>query len=134
MKTEVKLDEKNKKILYELSKNCRIPSIRLAKIACVSREVVDYRIKKLVEKGVITSFVADIDIGFLGCTRYLVYLELQNVDESEETTILKKVVANPFVSWTTTQTGKWNVIFDVIAKDIKQVDGVVRSLQNQYST
>ncbi|MCK5233680.1 MAG: Lrp/AsnC family transcriptional regulator [Candidatus Aenigmarchaeota archaeon] len=134
MKTNVKLDEKNKKILYELSKNCRIPSIRLAKIACVSREVIEYRIKKLVEKGVITSFVADIDIGFLGCTRYLVYLELQNVDEIKETEILKKVVANPFVSWTTTQTGKWNVIFDVIAKDIKQVDGVVRSLQNQYST
>ncbi len=134
MKTEVKIDEKNKKILYELSKNCRMPSVRLAKCVRVSREVVDYRIKKLVEKGVITSFVADIDIGFLGCTRYIVYLELQNVNETEESEVLKSVVANPYVSWTTTQTGKWNVIFDVITKDIRQVDGVVRSLQNQYST
>ncbi|MCK5333319.1 MAG: hypothetical protein KAJ24_02320, partial [Candidatus Aenigmarchaeota archaeon] len=60
-------------------------------------------------------------------------LELQNVDEKEETTILKNVVANPFVSWTTTQTGKWNVIFDVIAKDIKQVDGVVSTITGSYA-
>ena len=134
MSVEVKLDVKNRKILYELSKNCRMPSVRLAKSVGVSREVVDYRIKQLVDKGVITCFVADIDIGILGCTRYLVYLELQNVDEAEEAEVLKSVVANPFVSWTTTQTGKWNVIFDVIAKDIKQVDGVIRGLQSQYSS
>jgi len=129
----VKLDVKDKKILYELSKNCRIPSVRLARTVSVSREVVDYRIKQLLSRGVITCFVADIDISKLGCTRYLIYLELQKVSESEESEILKKIVSNPFVSWTTTQTGKWNVIFDVIAKNANDVDHIIKGLKEKHS-
>ena len=128
----MKLDVKDKKILYELSKNARIPSIRLAKQVGVSREVADYRIKKLIEKGIITSFITDIDISKLNCTRYIIYLELQNVDEKKEVQILNRIVSNNLVSWTTTQTGKWNVIFDVIAGNIKEVNAIVQNIQKEY--
>jgi len=127
------LDVKNKKILYELSKNSRIPATRLAKLVGISREVADYRIKNLVSSGIITSFITDIDISKLNCTRYLIYLELHKVNETEETQILKTITSNPYVSWTTSQTGKWNVIFDVIAKDISCVDTIVKDLKTNYS-
>ena len=53
--------KKTNKILYELSKNSRIPTTRLAKTVGISREVADYRIKNLITQGIITSFITDID-------------------------------------------------------------------------
>lgn len=124
----VKLDLKDKKILYELSKNCRIPLSVLSKKVALSREVIDYRIKKLIQNKVIIDFITEIDETKLGYNRHLIYLAFQNIDEQTEKEVIKYVTQHPFVSWTTTSTGKWSIIFDFIAKDLNQIDNLFNEL------
>ncbi|NOX71652.1 MAG: winged helix-turn-helix transcriptional regulator [Candidatus Micrarchaeota archaeon] len=57
----VKLDNIDRKILFELDKNCRINTAKLGRIVRKSREAVKYRIRRLVEKGVITAFTISLN-------------------------------------------------------------------------
>jgi len=47
------LDLKDRKILYELDLNCRQSNTQIGKKVGLSRKVVEYRIKKMEEEGVI---------------------------------------------------------------------------------
>lgn len=128
----VKLDKKDYKILYELSRNCRIPFSKLAKAVGLSREVTQYRFKRLIKERVIVDFIAEIDERKLGFGRHLIYLAFQHVDEHKEKKIIQFIVSHPFVSWTTTSTGKWSVIFDFIARDLTHVDTFIDEIKNLY--
>ena len=111
------LDKKDWKILAALSKDCRTSLTQIAKAVGVSREVADYRIKKLVKTGIIKSFCADVNLQALGFTKHVVYLELKNVDREKEGNIFKLLKSHKFISWIVTSTGKWSIIFDIHSKD-----------------
>lgn len=55
------VDKLDKKILFNLEINSRVPVSKLAKLVYSSREVVNYRIKKLKDGGVIKGYIAKID-------------------------------------------------------------------------
>ena len=69
----VKIDEKDRKILTLLSENSRIPLTKLTKTVKLSRDAVDYRIKRLMDKGVIVRFFPLIDFKKFGYTLYHVF-------------------------------------------------------------
>jgi DNA-binding Lrp family transcriptional regulator len=127
-----KIDKKDKALLYELSKDCRIPLSTLAKRVGLSRELVDYRLRRLIKKKVIVDFITDIDETKLGFSRYLIYQSWQNVDEETENEIIKHLTDHNQVSWITTTTGKWTVIFDLIAKSIDSVNEFIERLKSKY--
>ena len=63
----VKLDLKDRKILYQLDINCRQSNTQFGKKVGLSKQVVDYRIKRMEEDGVIKCYWTDIDmIGYGG--------------------------------------------------------------------
>src|SRR3989338_9884645 len=128
----MKLDLKDKKILYELSKNCRLPTSRIAKSVGLSQQVVDYRINRLVKLGVITAFITEINVEMLGFNRHIMYLQLKKVDETKEKEIIAYFVKHPFLTWIVTSTGKWSIIMDIIAKDLKQVSEIIDELKQKY--
>lgn len=125
----MKLDKKDWKLLAALSKDCRMPLTRVAKAVGVSREVADYRIKKLVENGIIKAFCAEVDVDALGYTKHVVYLELKKVNKEKEQEIFSILKSNPFVSWLTTSTGKWSVFFDLHSKGNAHLSQILRDLK-----
>jgi DNA-binding Lrp family transcriptional regulator len=112
-----KIDEKDIKLLYELSKNCRKPLNQIAKKTGMSREVADYRIKRLIENRIIRKFITEIDLLSLGFTKNVIYLEVIGVTGKQEEEIQSMLEKNPYVSWLVSSTGKWSFIFDLHAKD-----------------
>ncbi|MFA5049538.1 MAG: Lrp/AsnC family transcriptional regulator [Candidatus Micrarchaeia archaeon] len=113
----IKIDEKDRKILYELSKDCRISIPKLASRVNVSREVADYRLKKLIKNKIIMGFCIDISLNSLEFLNFVMYLELKKVSEEKEKEIVNYLVNHDFVGWFVSSTGKWSFIFDVYAKD-----------------
>lgn len=128
----IKINVKDRKILYELSKNCRLPTSRIAKRVGLSQQVVDYRVKRLVKLGVIADFIAEIDVEKLGFTRHILYLQLKKVDEAKEREIIAYLVAHPYLTWVVTSTGKWSIIVDVIARNLKHLNDIVEPLREKY--
>jgi len=125
-------DLKDKKILYELSKNCRLPTSQIAKRVGLSQQVVDYRMQRLIKNNMITDFIAEVNLEKLGYHRHILYLQLKNVDEKNEKEILNSLIHHPFLTWITTSTGKWSIILDVIAKDLVHASHIVEEIKSKY--
>ncbi|MDD9954474.1 MAG: winged helix-turn-helix transcriptional regulator [Candidatus Woesearchaeota archaeon] len=125
-----KITEKDRKILLELSNNCRIPATQLGKKVGVSREVADYRVKRLVKLGVIKDFIAEINLDALGYTKTVVYLELKRITKKREEEINDYLTKHPFTTWIATSAGKWSLIFDIHARDTKQLITIINELKH----
>jgi len=126
------IDTKDRKILFELSKNCRIATTQLAKKVGLSQQTVDYRIKRLLKQKIIKSFITEIDIQKLAYERHIMYIQLKRIDEKKEEEILEYLVNHQFLTWVVTSTGKWSIILDIIAKDIQHVNSIVEGIKEKY--
>ena len=115
---KISLDNVDRKILFELDKNCRISPIKLAKIVSKSRQTVEYRIKNLVDKGVILKFQASINPHKFGHKIHKVYLKLKNIPEEKEK-LFEYLRSSSNVYWMGEFSGKWDLIFGVFSKDDK---------------
>lgn len=124
------LDKKDWKILSFLSQDCRISLTQLAKRVKTSREVADYRVKRLVKNGIIKYFCTDINLEILSYTKHVVYLELINVDKNKEQEIFNILKKNTYVSWLVTSTGKWSVIFDIHSKNTQHLAQLIKEIKN----
>ena len=75
----VDLDLKDRKILYELDLNCRQSNTQIGKKVGLPRKVVEYRIKRMEEEGIITCYWTAIDTFKLGYQVIRVYINFQDV-------------------------------------------------------
>ena len=77
------LDLKDRKILSELDKNCRRPSSVIAKRVGLSTEVVNYRVKRLEEKEIITQYQVALNLSKLGVIQFRILLSFQHLTSAE---------------------------------------------------
>ena len=85
----LKLDNKDKEILRLLNENARLTSKSIGQSTNISREVADYRIKRLIKNGLISGFITLVSDRRLGYETYLLLLQLQNYTKEDEERILK---------------------------------------------
>jgi len=78
------LNLKDRKILHELDINARQSLNQIAKKVGLSKEVVNYRINRLIEQGIIKGFYARIDTSKLGLTIYRLFLRMQDFTPKQE--------------------------------------------------
>ena len=62
----MRLDTKDQKIMFLLSKNARMSYSELGKLTRLSRDVVKYRMEKLLDAGVVKAFKTVINYRLLG--------------------------------------------------------------------
>lgn len=87
-----KITTKDRKILFELAKNCRLTNSQLAKKVQLSREVVAYNIKKLENKGIITKYTVELNSNALGYQAFDFSFKLQNCTKTMEEEIISKLI------------------------------------------
>ena len=116
------MNKKDEKILIELIKNSRIPLTQLSKKVGLSREVTNYRINRLVKKGIIKKFYTEINESFLGFERFGCAIKLKNVSEEQEQEIIKTFSNNKYVTYFGTIIGKWNFAFDILVKNKQDLE------------
>ncbi len=116
---EVRLDKYDRMILYELDRNCRIPLTKLARKVRRSRQSVEYRIKNLVEQGVITEFSTAINPSKMGYRLFKIYLQLKNI-ESERERLLKFLKSAGNIYWMGECDGEWDIIFAVSVRNERE--------------
>ena len=90
----VDLDLKDRKILYQLDLNCRQSNAQIGKKVGLSRKVVDYRIKRMEEEGIITNYWTAINTFKLGYQVFRIYINFQNV-----TSEIKKEIIQYFLEY-----------------------------------
>tara|TARA_Y100000310_G_scaffold244810_1_gene249692 strand:- start:283 stop:1248 length:966 start_codon:yes stop_codon:yes gene_type:complete len=114
----LKLDVKDRKILYQLDLNARQSYSQIAKKVRLSKEVVQYRVKKLQDRGLIKYFMTVIDSNKLGYILFRCFVKCQNLDLKKEKEIIDFL--KPRVGWVVNIRGKWDFNIAVWKKDIHE--------------
>ncbi len=127
-----KLDAKDKKILYQLDVDSRQPNSGIAKNICLSKQVVGFRIKRMTQEGVISSFHTVIDISKLGFTVHKNFLRLQGIGKDKEMKIIDFLRQNPDVVWVASCDGRYDLAFGVWARDMEYLDKVIGEFTRHY--
>ena len=108
----VKIDLKDRKILYELDLNCRQTNTQIGKKVGLKKDVVAYRIKRLQDEGVLTCFWTAINTFKLGYNVFRIYINFQYVSSD-----IKNEIINHFVNYKNTWvvvTTKGSIDFDAV--------------------
>ncbi len=90
---QIKLDEYDKKLLFELDKNSRQGYTELAKKLKLSKDTIKYRINNHLKNGLIDGFYALINsskLGFYSIRVYFNFKEMSNIEEEKAILELKK--------------------------------------------
>ncbi len=127
-----KLDIKDRKILYQLDINSRQSNSEIAKKVGLSKQVVGFRIKRLVKERIISFFYSVIDISKLGFTVHKNFLRLQNLDRGKEKEIIEFLKNHPNVVWIAGCDGKFDLAFGTWAKDMTFLDKTLTELNKKY--
>ncbi|MDO8740677.1 MAG: Lrp/AsnC family transcriptional regulator [Candidatus Woesearchaeota archaeon] len=127
----IKLDKIDRKILLELDKNCRISDTQLAKKAGRSREAVKYRIKQLIEKGIIEKFITSINHAKLGISYYKIFLQLENIPEEKEK-LFAYIGNHKKIPWHGICSGVWDYIIGVSAESSMEFDRIKNEIFTKF--
>ncbi len=128
----VKIDLHDRKILYELMINGRKPLSLVAKAVHLSEQVVNYRIKNFLKKGVITKFLTILEISKLKMGVYRAFFRLEKTDSQKEKEIIKHFVENSYVFWLTRISGRWDLFVDFATRDIGHFYEVLQKSINKF--
>ena len=122
------MDKKDQKLLTELTLNSRIPVNQLARKIGVSREVATYRLNNLIKDKIILGFYTVINLEALGYSRFTCFFQLKGITSTNEQEFMDFIVNHNFVTYMSSQIGKWNIVFDILARDRKQLEKIIKEI------
>ena len=108
---------KDRKILYELEYDARKPLNEIAKATRMPKQVVSYRINKMIETSIIRGFRTLIDIHRLGYFSYRIYFRLQDITPENEKILFDKLSRWKNIIWVIATTGRWDLEIVVAARN-----------------
>ena len=118
------LDLNDRKILYELDKNARISFSQLGKKVGLSKEVVNYRIKRLEEKGIISQYHTLINYSKLGVIHFKICLKYNGISSHDEEELYSQLKRIKEVIWIAKCQGKWDCMVSCNVKSFTQLDSI----------
>ena len=130
----VKIDIKDRRILTELDMNARMPLTQLAKKVGLSRQVVEYRIKKMEKENLIFCTRAIFDSVVAGFNWYRVAFRLQNVNKEEKKSFLDYLTDHKYMFWLGEVGGNWDLIMNFICKDIFKFNKIFEEVIKKYGS
>jgi DNA-binding Lrp family transcriptional regulator len=94
-----RLDKKDRDILYQLDLNSRQSLRQVAKKVKLSREVVNYRLKRMEKRGIIRGYYTLIDVTRLGYLNYRIFVKFQKDTLEDENMIIQYYKKHPQFWW-----------------------------------
>ena len=126
------LDLKDKKIIYNLDFDARMPISKLAKMIGLSKQVTKYRLDQLQKRNIIQGFYTDINPSKIGYDIYLVYLSFQKLHPKKEKEFISHISKQKKVGVNTSLQGKWDHTIGIWAKNIYEFRDTYKEIMNQW--
>jgi DNA-binding Lrp family transcriptional regulator len=128
----VKLDAKDKRVLYELDCDSKQSFSSLAKKVGLSKEVVNYRVKNLVKVGVIRKFITLINFSKFGYLAYRVYIRFHELDVSKEQELIEFLEKHQNVMWYISIAGRWDLEILILARNFVHFNEILIQIFDKY--
>lgn len=128
----MELNQKDKMILSLLDQNSRASVSELAKTLKLSKDGLNYRLKKLQKENIITRYFAEVDISKMGLIAGKVTLQFQNVDKEKEDEIFNFLKNQPKIGWVVFCSGRWDCVFVFYVKDNYEIQELINDIIEKY--
>jgi Lrp/AsnC family leucine-responsive transcriptional regulator len=127
MNSMTELDAIDRQLLDLLQVDDRVSLAELGRTVGLAPSSVNERIRKLVEKGVIAGFRAQVSAGALGYD-LLAFIFVGWVDPATEAPFIAKVASEPLVLECHHVTGTWNYILKVRVRNTRMLEGLLSNV------
>lgn len=128
----IKIDLKDRKIIYELDINSRQSYNDIAKKVGLSKDSVIYRIKNLQRECIIKQYHTVIDVGKLGYISFRLYMKFQNTTPEKEAEIFAFLKKQRIVTWFASFEGEYDLGMWILVKSVKEMNTLWKELLNHY--
>jgi len=126
------INNKDRQILALLDGNARLSVSKLAKLLKLSKDGVNYRLKKLEKEGIVKKYFAEVDISKLGLIMGKVAMQFQNVDTQKGNEIFHFLQNQVKIGWVVYCSGRWDCIFVAYVKDNYEFQKLINGVIEKY--
>jgi len=127
-----KVDELDKKLLFELDKDCTLPLYVLAKKLKVTSETVASRIKKLIRRKIIVKFTAQINLKALGYDVAIIKMDLRNLTKEKEKLLVSYIKHHRQVRYSFMGGTRPEVFVYLAVEKSSEVDDFLREVKEKF--
>ena len=128
-----KLDNIDKKIIYEMEKNARLSYRQVAQKIGSKKEIVAYHFNQLLKDKIINKMMPVFSITKLGIYACKIYLKLHGIDKENEKKLYDFLISNKAVSWIARCTGKWDILIAIYCHDIVEFSIKKNQILSRFS-
>lgn len=118
MSEKIKIDLKDRKILYELDRDSSQTNKQIAKKVRLSEMVVGNKIKRLKNFGVIENFYVKTNPSRLGYFHIKIYLRLHKITKAKEEGLINHLKKQEGIFWLASLRGKYDLVLSIYVKNI----------------
>lgn len=127
---QIEIDKLDIDILKIIAPNARIPTIEIANKLNTTASIIHYRIKKLIDLGLIMGYRATLDFSKLGLKTFKCDLFLK--DHKLTNKIMKYVVNNPYLRGRDIAIGNADIELTYYLKDVSSLNQIIRDISNKF--
>ncbi len=128
----VKIDVKDKKILYELDVNSRQSLAEIGRKVKLPKTVVFNRIKSLVERGILKDNYVMLNYSKMGLIAFKTYYKFHSVTPAKEKEIIEYILKKRNLAWAGSCRSKWDITTTFVSKSIFEFDEIHKEIINDY--
>lgn len=126
------LNIKDRKIIYELDKNSRQTLNEIARKVKLSKDIINYRIRKLEKEGYILGYQTLIDFTKIGYTAIRFYISLINTSPKKENEIISYLTKNPKIFLVSETEGYTNISIGILVKEIYEIKEFQKEFEQKF--
>lgn len=130
---DFKLDKKDKRILYELDMDARQSISKIAKKVRLSKEVTNYRVKRLEKEKIIEGYYVVLDNPSLGYIYHRLHLWFYNLSKEKEKEIIEFLRDQSSVNWINTTAGEEDLVIISKSKNYSEIKSVFDEVFYKFS-
>ncbi|MFH1289820.1 MAG: winged helix-turn-helix transcriptional regulator [Nanoarchaeota archaeon] len=128
-----KLTEVDKKILKILSNNARISIIELAEKTGLTRDVVNYRMKKLTNEGILCQYKCYLNLQDLGIRHYKVIFRMKNFSPDEEERVKQYVAKHKKATQLLKLIGSYDLEIEFETENEDELYALLAEVRKEFS-
>ena len=128
------LTQKDVLILKKLLEDGRKSSSSISKEIDLGREIVNYRIKRLIKENLIVKFIPKVNEEALNYKEYIILLKLNLNDEISRERFVKEQIGNKYLVWIVKSASGWDLVIRLYAQSIAEFKDKLNEILESYSS
>lgn len=127
------ITEKDVLILKKLLEDGRKSSASISKEIDLGREIVNYRIKRLIKENLIVKFVPRINEKAMNYQEYIIFLKLNLDDEISREKFVRENIGNKYLLWSIKSESGWDLIVRLYAQSVEEFKEKLQEILDNFS-